>query len=233
MQVFTIGSSLFLDPEIKSCLAGLVRVYFNDPRPLGDFAEISEINFFNFFLEFVTEFGSNSFGDENFSACVLLFLRRKEDVIFRKTIWTDLQHLLHLLHPPSYYPQLEEYLYPLETDVDLLKLYLNSMLEGRESSVSSLGYLIPLHHVAMFIFDADRRDYDWIKTQFLTDILCKEEKLEVIRDVLLYVPGSSGTVSASTAFHSLSTRPDKVAQVVGSNSQLGEVVKSVIPEVKV
>lgn len=161
MEVFLLGSEVFLDEEVSVPLAALVAAALGDDAgeatllPLADVERYAYWGPWHPFAKDVVEsFQADSMADPSFTRCLLLLARRDFSPVFRQLVWGQLSSLLRTLavRPPL---QAEAYLFPPESSPDVLALYHNALTAPNglrvDADVPHL-YAIALHHISAHIF---------------------------------------------------------------------------------
>ncbi|XP_022334117.2 RNA polymerase II-associated protein 1-like isoform X2 [Crassostrea virginica] len=163
MCTYLTGNDLFMDKTVYLYLAGLLRE-FSTPQLLDQMNFSEEIpglvSFYDMYSDLLRQFEAVSFGDSLFSCYVLLPIQQKQDLQLRKALWTEHHGILRCMHI-----SLEElpipvdrFLYPEETDVELIRLYFQSLLSRRlKPQWSPLLYVIAVHHVNRFIYNQEQK----------------------------------------------------------------------------
>ncbi|XP_061722363.1 RNA polymerase II-associated protein 1 [Cydia pomonella] len=149
MCVFLCDNSLFLDARIKILLQKCLEVLFKRSSEFNFDQQLTGLsNFQGFYIQFLEQFQSVSYGDCNFAACVLVPLAQRHDVKWRKLIWSEYAGCLRALDCPEYRLcyELKDYLYPEETEVSLIKSY-HRALTSNLVRPSTTAYAIAQHHV--------------------------------------------------------------------------------------
>lgn len=151
--VFLVGNDLFRDvqPWLLVTLQAVIkynsRLDFEERIP-------GLTSFYDFYTQLVEEFVGVSYCDPVFGQYILIPLQQCHSVRFRKYIWTEQTAVLRLLSTPiSQLPvPLKEFLEPLETDVQLLNVYLHALATGRVREMwSPVMYTVARHHVSLYV----------------------------------------------------------------------------------
>ncbi|KAI8441864.1 hypothetical protein MSG28_005548 [Choristoneura fumiferana] len=149
MCVFLCDNSLFLDPKIKILLQKCTKILFRKSNEFNFDHQLTGLsNFQGFYTQFLEQFQSVSYGDYTFAACVLVPLAQRHDVKWRKLIWSEYAGCLRALDCPEdrLCYQLNDYLYPDETDASLIKSY-HRALTSNLVRPDTIAYAIAHHHV--------------------------------------------------------------------------------------
>ncbi|KAL4237865.1 RNA polymerase II associated protein 1 [Mactra antiquata] len=162
MCTFLTGNEMFLDHSVHKYLAGLLRTYTQSSllKKIDFSQDIPGLpSFYDLFTCLVQQFEAVSFGDTVFACYLLLPLQQRFDIKYRKAIWLEYTGVLRTLSLPLNQLMLpmEMFLDPEETNVELLRLYYQSLLSGKlQPKWSPVLYLIAVHHVNRFIYTQDK-----------------------------------------------------------------------------
>lgn len=151
--VFLCDNSLFLNNSIKILLKNCFQVLFHIQKTSNfDFdRDLTGINNFqDFYTQLVDQFQGVSYGDYMFAACILVPLAQKHNVKWRKLVWSEYAGCLRFLDCPLEYLcyDMNDYLYPIEADVSLLKSYVQA-LSTNLLRPNTIVFKIASHHVTM------------------------------------------------------------------------------------
>ncbi len=162
MQVYLINGDLFLQPTIKDMVGKLLRLYVARNEDII----VDDLPFEQLLLDLMEQYASNSYGDATFGEIFHVFLQMKiADSKYRLMIWSDLLHTLRSLESTPY-SSLDGYLFPVESNVDLLKVYESALINEK---VTKVLQHVTLHHLTHFLFDSG--SIDWIKQSSVQRIL--------------------------------------------------------------
>ncbi|CAH1790853.1 unnamed protein product [Owenia fusiformis] len=190
MCTFLAGSDLFLEPAVHSYLKALLHEYCK-PRVLShtDFTQpIPGLNAFSdLYLSMLAQYEAVSFGDPLFTCYILLPLQQRHSAQLRKDLWG--QHLgairsmhvsIHELPVP-----IENYIMPEETDIELLRLYVQALLsEMVRITWAPVLYLVALHHVNRFMYTQDGK-YKQLKKIIMRQVIQLKNK-DLKHHLLMY-----------------------------------------------
>ncbi|KAJ2940206.1 hypothetical protein O0L34_g11773 [Tuta absoluta] len=152
MCVFLCDNSLFLDLKIKLLLLKCIQLLFKKKSAFNfDKPLVGLHNFQDFYTQFLEQFQSVSYGDHTFAACVLVPLAQRHNVKWRKLLWSEYAGCLRALDCPEdlLCYEINDYLYPEETDESLLKSYFRA-LSGNLLRPNTIAHRIAEHHVQVF-----------------------------------------------------------------------------------
>ncbi|KAI0237577.1 RNA polymerase II-associated protein 1 [Lamellibrachia satsuma] len=191
MCALLAGNDLFLDPWIHGYLASLLTLYCRKPQIL-DRIDLKEMipgisSFYDMFMRLLDQYEGVSFGDSLFGCFVLFPLQQRFDVTLRKVIWAERPLVLRTLFAPvkEVVVPVERLLEPEETDVELLRLYMQALLSGSvQSRWSPVLYLTAVHHVNRFFY-TQHGTHTKLRMAMLTQaLLCRDKKTR--HDLLYY-----------------------------------------------
>ncbi|KAJ0173342.1 hypothetical protein K1T71_011518 [Dendrolimus kikuchii] len=152
MCIFLCDNSLFLDSKIKILLKKCTQTLFKQ-KAYFDFDKhlVGLNNFQDLFTQFLEQFQSVSYGDYTFAACVLVPLAQRHNVKWRKLLWSEYAGCLRALDCPVEYLcyELQDYLYPSETDESLIKSYFQAF-SSNLLRPDTIAYKIAKHHIECF-----------------------------------------------------------------------------------
>lgn len=108
-------------------------------------------SFESLYSVFLDTFQSGSYGDEQFSALVMIPLAQKYDMKWRKRVWSEYVAVLRFITctEEMLFGGIDAYLSPCETDVSLLKCYYQA-INNNLLRKGSIPYLIAQHHLNKF-----------------------------------------------------------------------------------
>ena len=157
----------------------------------------TSVPFYQYYTDFVALYDSVSFSHPLFGRLLLPPTSMRYAPDYRKHLWCDFNHLvktIRILPEQVLSSDIREYLYPIETDPQILGSYLSSLLQGR---LQDFMRWIALHHVSANI---------WADIQENEEIIVNEERAstffkavvvrgddEVVREVVRYRQSSKGT----------------------------------------
>jgi hypothetical protein len=154
----------------------------------------ASVPYYQYYTDFVALYDAISFSHPLFGRLLLPPTSMRYAPDYRKHLWCDFNHLvktIHVLPEQVLSSDLREYLYPIETDPQILGSYLSSLLQGR---LQDFMRWIALHHVAANIW-ADFQENGKIVNEERASTFFKAVVLrgddEVVRDVVRYRQSSS------------------------------------------
>ncbi|XP_038072867.1 RNA polymerase II-associated protein 1-like [Patiria miniata] len=184
--VFLTGSDLFLEDSVRHYLTPLLRIYTQpDYLKLLDFdAPVPGVtSFYDLFMELLTQYEAVSFGDPLFAHFVLLPMQQRFSVGIRKALWCEHADALRALNLPvsQLILPIENYLYPRETNLELLTIYMSSLINGVvRQPWSPIMYLMALHHLTGFLFSgtsSDQSEAVRARLKLLRQVLAVKDQL--------------------------------------------------------
>ncbi|NXC39568.1 RPAP1 protein, partial [Penelope pileata] len=161
MCVFLTGGDLFLEAPIHCYTAALLSIYcqpkaldsLNLDAPLPGLA-----SFHDLYISLLEQFEGVSFGDPLFGVFVLLPLQKRFSVHLRLSVFGEHTSILRALGVPlQQFPvPLERYTSPPEDNLNLLRLYFQTLVTGTlRSTWCPVLYVVAVAHVNSFIFSQD------------------------------------------------------------------------------
>lgn len=108
------------------------------------------ITFENLFLLFVDHFEGTSYGDLTFGALLMVPLAQKYDLRWRRLVWSEHVSALRFMQctEQQLIGGLDDYLYPVETDVAMLKYYYQA-INSVPFAENSVARRIAEHHLRL------------------------------------------------------------------------------------
>lgn len=152
MMAFLGHESSFLSADTKELIEkNILHFFAQNKRVIFDFdGRQTELSFENLFIAFLEQFQATSYGDELFGSLVMIPLAMKYNVKWRKMVWSEHASVLSFIRCTDEQlinGTLDEHLYPLENDADLLNSYVEC-LNTKMVRKDSLPYKIATHHLA-------------------------------------------------------------------------------------
>ncbi|XP_033105370.1 RNA polymerase II-associated protein 1-like [Anneissia japonica] len=194
--LFLTGNDLFFEDQVRSYLTQLMRMYtspsweqqldFNIPIP-------GVASFPDLYISMLTQFAAVSFGDHLFGHAILLPLQQRFSSQLRRAVWSEHAGVLRSLSIPvsKFLIPLEGFLHPIETNQELLSMYLSGLSTGIvKQTWCPVLYLIATHHLANYVFnDYKGNDNKEVVTNFKKKIIhrvmnMKDQTLQ--NHILLY-----------------------------------------------
>ncbi|KAJ3176103.1 RNA polymerase II associated protein 1 [Geranomyces variabilis] len=186
----TPGNEIFAREEVGTLLDALLRRCTVNSRDTWDRCNLEQAcggrsRFYQFYHSLIEHFAATSFGDPVFARYLLLPLSMRYPVDFRELFWSELNELL-----PSFgfdpktvvaARSLRDYFLPLETNQNVLLLYIRSLADGKVAATRTpFLYLVATHHVHGFLCGEGQTAGS---TQFYNQAarLLGSEKLEVLK----------------------------------------------------
>ncbi|XP_045474307.1 RNA polymerase II-associated protein 1 isoform X2 [Harmonia axyridis] len=147
--VFLGSDVLFLNQEIHQLLELCLKNILSKFEKKLDFNKpIKGLkNFQDFYNQMLEQYQGVSYGDILFGNFVLVPLSQKQNVQWRKTLWSEYYGVVQILDisRKQLMTSLDNYLQPLEEDESLLKCYKNALSMATVKSTSVL-HVIANHH---------------------------------------------------------------------------------------
>ncbi|KAF7319763.1 hypothetical protein MKEN_00758700 [Mycena kentingensis (nom. inval.)] len=135
--------------------------------------------FYQYYTDFVALYDAISVSHHTFAKLLLPPTAMRYAVDYRRHLWNDFAHILKSIRvsPESMFGEVEEYLWPLETDAQMLGAYLRALVKD---SVQGMLRLVALHHVASSIWLGDDRAEKLLKA------IVEQGSHELVADVVRY-----------------------------------------------
>eukprot|EP00026_Physarum_polycephalum_P000376 Phypoly_transcript_00376.p1 GENE.Phypoly_transcript_00376~~Phypoly_transcript_00376.p1 ORF type:complete len:1480 (+),score=208.99 Phypoly_transcript_00376:579-5018(+) len=186
MKVFLLSEDLFLEPPIQHAIMSIFSSLTNGDTKM-DLSLLSGPKFTGFLSDFISQFSAVSYGDAGFASVLFVFLRMEFPDQFRKMIWRDLFEMLPLLQNSTPFPLGKEgYLFPIESNDDLLRLYVDALVNEKVTNRRcSTLYWISIHHLSGHIFST-AQDFTWTKQDFLRKLIMDTQNQDILFDLLAY-----------------------------------------------
>ncbi|KAI0671182.1 hypothetical protein C8Q78DRAFT_974610 [Trametes maxima] len=153
----------------------------------------SAVPFYQWYTDFVGLYDAISFAHPTFARLLLPPLSMRYPVDYRKYLWADYNHVMRTIRVPPeavITGSIAEYLWPVETDVEVVGAYLKALVKG---SLDGFVRLVAVHHVACRIWPDLGSDTEE-KAQKLLQAIVGQGNLEVVRDVVLYRQNRQGNI---------------------------------------
>ncbi|KAG4070611.1 hypothetical protein HA402_013531 [Bradysia odoriphaga] len=150
MISFMGPTTAFLEPDISQLLGDCIQQFFKDNKDTTftfDEKFDGKSKFENLYVAFLDHFQGTSYGNELFSALVMVPLAQKYDAKWRKMVWSEHAVVLRFItcRENQCIGTIDDYLYPVESDTSLLKCYFQAM--NGVLREGSLPYTIAKHHL--------------------------------------------------------------------------------------
>ncbi|EDO48627.1 predicted protein, partial [Nematostella vectensis] len=210
MCIFMTGFDLFLHTTVHRYMSCLLHIYTQSHRIAQlDFSQPVPglSSFYDLYSSLLTHFSAVSYGDSLFGKFVVLPLTQAQNSRYRLLLWEEhVGSLRSLSLSPCQVPvPLENFLYPIEQEEALLKLYLRALAnQVVRPQWCPLFYLLAVHHLNAFIFQRDSlpMNIDFLRTHltFCTFFLFSQE---VRHDLLYYYRPALKSPKAFELFSSL------------------------------
>ncbi|KZT11801.1 uncharacterized protein LAESUDRAFT_690776 [Laetiporus sulphureus 93-53] len=157
--------------------------------------------FYQFYTDFVGLYDAISFSHPLFARLLLPPVSMRYPPDFRKHLWADYNHIVKTIRAPPeavITANLGEYLWPVETDTQMITAYLRALMNG---SLDGFVRLIAIHHIACNIWP-DLHEGEDEKAEKLLLVVVDQTGLEVVREVVRYRQAKEGTILLPPACYS-------------------------------
>lgn len=153
LMLVYLGKNLnFLDNDVKNLIRGKLKSMKNFPfSPKFNLKLNREKSFESLYTMILDTFQGNSYGDDLFSVIIMIPLAQCYDVKWRKLVWSEYVATMRFINceEQDLLCNLNEYLYPLESDESLIKSYAIA-LATNQLRENSIPWKIARHHVDCF-----------------------------------------------------------------------------------
>ncbi|XP_070154154.1 RNA polymerase II-associated protein 1 [Polyergus mexicanus] len=148
--------TVYLDKDVSVLLTKILSNLLTKYHAQLDFqAELPGLSSFtDLFTALCEQFSSNSYGDDNFAATLLVPVAQRHDAHYRKLLWSEHAAALRYLRlpPEKLLLPLKDYFYPEEEDVSLIDGYITALIRGTiKETWCPVPFTIALHHSAMYL----------------------------------------------------------------------------------
>ncbi|KAF9478218.1 hypothetical protein BDN70DRAFT_895913 [Pholiota conissans] len=183
------------------------------------------VPFFQFYTDFVALYDAISFSHPLFGRLLLPPISMRYALDYRKHLWSDFNHVIRTIRvAPDHVisADIREYLYPLETDSQIIASYLSSLLKG---NIHDFVKLIAIHHIASNIWPDlqgwESRNEE--RANALLKAVITQGSVHVVREIVQYCQVTIGkplvppTCFISLSAHARTQRLDFVFCVGGQS----------------
>jgi len=194
---------VFRDNTIDRLMGDILRIYtygFHPSFPSGAEAEGIEqiaarflgpsIPFFQFYTDFVALYDDISFGHPLFGSLLLPPTASKYPQDYRKHLWCDYGHVMRSVRTSPekmLSADLREYLFPVDTNPDILNAQLRLLLND---GLGEFPRLIALHHVASSIWpdlqELGNGKYNDGQASALFEVVVQQGGDDLVREIVRY-----------------------------------------------
>ncbi|RDX48837.1 hypothetical protein OH76DRAFT_1351732 [Lentinus brumalis] len=151
------------------------------------------VPFYQWYTDFVGLYDAISFAHPLFARLLLPPLNMRYPSDYRQYLWVDYNHVMRTVRTPpedAVTGSIAEYLWPIETDAEIVGAYLRALVKG---PLEGFVRLIAVHHVACKIWPDLGSDGEE-KAVKLLKALVDQGGFDAIRDVVLYRQHREGTI---------------------------------------
>ncbi|KAF8817072.1 hypothetical protein BYT27DRAFT_7204880 [Phlegmacium glaucopus] len=149
----------------------------------------ASVPFYQYYTDFVALYDAISFSHPLFARLLLPPTSMQYALDYRKHLWCDFNHVvktMRVLPEQVLSSDIREYLYPIETDSQILGSYLSSLLQGK---LQGFMRWVALHHVAANIwpdFQLNKAIVNEERASTLFKAVVVQGDVEVVREVVQY-----------------------------------------------
>ncbi|XP_033220262.1 RNA polymerase II-associated protein 1 [Belonocnema kinseyi] len=153
--------TVFHDETVSHLVEKVVAAFLKRHNKELDFSvDVPGLSSFtDMFTALCENFFSNSYGNDSFAIILLSFTSQRHNVHFRRMLWSEHAGTLRYIKVPleKLILALDEFLYPLETDVSVIECYITSLVRGNiKKEWCPVPYIVALHHSAMFVKQSNK-----------------------------------------------------------------------------
>ena len=153
--------TIYLNSDVSPLLTRAISTLLRDHHKKLNFtADLPGLNSFtDLFTAMCEHFCSTSYSDYGFSMTLLVPIAQRQDVHYRKLLWSEHAGSLRYIRLPleQLVIPLKEYLYPLEEDVSLIESYITALVRGIVTeNWCPIPYAIAVHHSAMYLKQSNK-----------------------------------------------------------------------------
>ncbi|KAI0754474.1 hypothetical protein C8Q80DRAFT_1266096 [Daedaleopsis nitida] len=151
------------------------------------------VPFYQWYTDFVALYDAVSFAHPLFARLLLLPLSMRYPADYRKYLWADYHHVMRTVRvaPEDVVTgSVAEYLWPAETDAEIVAAYLRALLNG---PLDGFVRLVAVHHVACRIWPDLGADGEE-RARKLLGAVVEQGGFDAVRDVVLYRQNREGTI---------------------------------------
>ncbi|KAK9496533.1 hypothetical protein O3M35_013193 [Rhynocoris fuscipes] len=149
--VYLIGNDIFRDvtPLLELALYHITKF----SSQLNFETSVAGLtSFYDFYREVLEQFAFSSYCDRVFGQYILIPLQQRHNIKYKKLVWSEMSAVLRSLSTPTNYVNMKDYLEPLETDPDLLMIYIRSLATGRIRDIwCPVLFTVAVHHVSSYV----------------------------------------------------------------------------------
>lgn len=150
--------------------------------------------FYQYYTDFLALYDAISFSHPLFARLLLIPTSMRYPIDYRKHLWNDYAHLLKTIRIPVdrvICQDIREYLWPTESDAQMIGHYLRSLLKD---ALQGFLHLVALHHVASNIWQDIYHDVGWNEDRGskLLAAVMDQGSPDVVRQVVRYQQRMTG-----------------------------------------
>lgn len=153
----------------------------------------ASVPFYQWYTDFVALYDSISFAHPLFARLLLPPLSMRYPADYRKYLWADFNHVMRTVRvtPEDVLTgSIAEYLWPVETDAEIVGAYLRALVKG---PLDGFVRLVAVHHLACRIWPDLGSDGEEKASKVLRAVV-DQGSFDVARDVVLYRQNREGTI---------------------------------------
>lgn len=152
--------------------------------------------FYQYYTDFVALYDAISFSHPLFARLILPPTSMRYAVDYRRHLWSDFGHVLKTIRTPFdqvISADIAEYLWPIESDAQMIGVYLRALVSG---SLQEFVRLVALHHLACNIWPdllEETRQSDERASKLLRAIVDQGD-IDAVREIVRYRQPTAGSV---------------------------------------
>ncbi|KAK7053845.1 hypothetical protein R3P38DRAFT_2601661 [Favolaschia claudopus] len=157
--------------------------------------------FYQYYTDFVALYDAISFAHPTFARLLLPPTAMCYAVDYRRHLWNDFAHVLKSVRTEPgdvVAGDLGEYLWPVETDAQMLGAYLRALVRSGGDGLHGFLRMVAVHHVACNVWPDLRENGAAVgaeeRAEKLVRVVLDQGEMQVVRDVVLYRQVGAGRV---------------------------------------
>ncbi|XP_066914199.1 RNA polymerase II-associated protein 1-like [Clytia hemisphaerica] len=164
MCVFLTEGDLYSEETVRDLLTSLLAVYSSNA--FLSYLNLEEkipgiTSFYDIYKSLIEQYLSASYGDSLFANVLLFPTQLCHDVKYRRILWTEHSSILRVFPTPlnKVVLNIKSFLASESENMEMIRLYYRTFIAKRLSkSWCPLFYVIAIHHLVQFIFNAQTSD---------------------------------------------------------------------------
>jgi RNA polymerase II-associated protein 1 len=206
------AQEVFRDNDVYQLMCDLLTPLTSRKNPITAPTDLEKVTarflgtatpFYQYYTDFVALYDSVSFADQLFAKLLLPPTSMRYSVDYRRYLWDDFGHIIKTIHTPIeevVTSDISEYLWPRETDNQVLGAYLRSLLK---EDLQGFVRFQAIHHLACAIWPNLRASSGDDRAVTLLKAIVMQGDVETIKDVVLYHQSDREIVLPPACFEDL------------------------------